>query len=336
MEPVSVTIAVIVGGLIGAVAARRVARRPAPVNDTELQIKVKEQEQEIEYINARLYSAQEDLKRMARDRARYKEIAATHDIKLPDPGEAKIVERKVWSGRKYNGHPRDNIAAIEADLAEYDGMDVVLELTMEATGGWAEHLGSVFYNQDRYGNKHPIKKVGGYTYEGPPDRVLHLIYTMLTDDDTGMVRVVDVTTPKPEDSHRFAGYIDRVYLTREGKGKPKDKAEIRKRTKLWKDGDSPIHMTVKLTVREVVEPPPLPEIHRVEVLHVEEKVVDRIIEKPVIIKIPEGYEAELTGHTPEEIQAMLDLEAELKAMSHTTADEELRKRRQAAIKKQTL
>ena len=49
-----------------------------------------------------------------------------------------------------------------------------------------------------------------------------------------------------------------------------------------------------------------PAIQIVEVPVVEERVVERIIEKEVFISIPEGQEAELCGHTKEEIRALVD------------------------------
>jgi hypothetical protein len=332
-----VTSLLVAGGVGVAIGSKK--SKPEPGSEAA---RIKELEADNKWLKSRNRTLSDDRDRIGADRDRYREIASSHEISLPDPGETEIVERVVWEERVYNGHPRDNLKDLQKDLSEYAGSDLLVTVTIDprGCGGWGKILKETFIHRDTYGRQSLRENTAVTTYEGPPDRVLSHLRTLLTDEDAGLVKAVRSGEPGLRGSDRYAGSMD--YISTSGRnGKS---AKVVKMDKVWRDGDSPLTMSVHLTVREEVSPPPLPEIHTVHVAHVETKIVERIVEKPVIIKVPEGQEANLAGHSREEIRALIEVELELRDLGvagrtvetpEETADR-LRKARaaQAAMRRQ--
>ena len=133
-----------------------------------------------------------------------------------------------------------------------------------------------------------IEPLGGWTsrtratgpvvWEGPCARVLAELELFLRDDDLRLMRLDQATQEK-----------------------------------VWADADSPLVFRVDLD--RVEFSPPGVHIHEVEILHVETRVEERIIEQPVIIEVPlhrldDPTPAERVSLTREEVLALFDLELE--------------------------
>jgi len=326
MEPVTI-ILLTIGGIgsllaagaggvaVGVAGAKASMPEPEPVDSDPVgAIRLQE---DLDYAQRRLADAHEDLARAGGDRDRYRTMAESHDIHMPEVAETQMVERSVWKDRRYRAHPRDILTNLATDLEEYAGSDLTLTISISGKGGWADHLKERWFKtesqRDRYGHykevKVPIKEIKGFTFEGPPDRVIDHLRTLLTDDDTGLVTVAAVDCmDTASGSDRFVGPTDKIALA----GKPSArKATVVPQAKFWRDSDSPLLVKAKLTVREEVKSPPAPEVQIVEVLVVQERIVERIVEKPVIVAVPSGTEQDLCGHTREEISDLISVELEL-------------------------
>jgi len=251
----------------------------------QLQVDLKQSRAETEYQEQRCLGYEHDLKLARRQRDEYRKIAETHTIKFPDVPEP-VQTHQVWGKRIYRGIPDENLVSLELDFRQFRGRELFLDLKIQGCGGWKKIIKEAGWHRvervlGTYGSwtnrKVPLDYIGTIHFEGPPNRVLEEIRTFLLDDDTGLTLI-------PEGSKQ----------------------------KAWKDRDSPLKFVVSLAVSDPIELPEMPDVHMVEVLRVEERVTERVIEKPVVVSIPEGSEPELCGHSKEEIIELIDAVIEMR------------------------
>jgi hypothetical protein len=200
----------------------------------------------------------------------YRRMAETHEVKLPPPPEPGEVQTgTLWKDRLFSNHPQMNLTNLERELksAGVWGKDINLriELLGSALGGGTGFSRAIEKSWLRDGKK--TKDIGPWVYHGTARRAMEDLKTFIMDDDTGLMKGV----------------------------KKKD----------WVDKDSALVFKVSVDVTEVIEPPPLPEIHVVEVPVVEVRYVEVEVEKPIFVSVPKGQEAELCGHSPAEIRELV-------------------------------
>jgi hypothetical protein len=275
-------------------AAVIVGRRTAPTTEDNqrlvqekhgLQAELKTAQENYEYSQKVVGWRDNDVAQARKERDQYKAIAVTHEVKLPEPpGPTKL--RRVWSERFYRGLPDANLKGLAEDLKQFEGQELHLEMHVRGRGGWKKIIGEKWTITKRvsgYNRQVPADYIGPTRFQGTVSRVIEEIGIFLRDDDTGLV-------------------------TKGGPGKGK-----------WRDKDSALKFEIDLCVKGATAPPPMPEVHTVEVAVVEERVIERIIEKPVVLSIPAGSEADLCGHTKEEIvgliEAVLDVRSDTRGVT---------------------
>jgi hypothetical protein len=268
---------IIVGGaalLVGAVIGVVTTKAPSKVRkeNAKLRDDLARHERTSVYDKRRISNLEQDYKSVQASRDKYRAIASTHEVKYPEP-PTPIQLRKVWKERGYRGLPEANLKTLAVDLQQYEGQELHLTLTVRGRGGWKKIIGERWHVTKRvngYNRQVPADYIGEIRFRGSVSQVVEEIGVFLRDDDTGLVVKSGVKAGK------------------------------------WRDHDSALKFEVDLSVKGAVKPPPMPEVHTVEVAVVEERVVERIVEKPVILSVPEGREAELCGHTKEEIVSLID------------------------------
>lgn len=281
MDPVTLLIVALtfsagIGGYLYGFKKGKVSVLPKEIIDENriLKKKVEELQYDLDWANTYLKREKDKSATIEQQRDTYRKMAESHEVKYPTP-PSNPKPRKVWEDKVYRGLPEANLAALQADLEEFKGTELSLNLMIRGVGGWSQIIQDAGWHETRkvyeYGRyvmqKVPVSHIGVCHFEGPPDRVCQEIRTFLTDDNTGLVK--------------------------SGKG-----------AKQWKDEDSPLKFEVTLSVSGMPTPK-LPEVHTVEVAVVEERIVDRIIEKPAR-PFSEEDAPELCGHTKEEIVDLID------------------------------
>ena len=265
------------------------------------------------------------IQRLTQERDQATAIAATKEVSWP-PNAPETVETQVWEERWYRDHPSTNLEALRDDLERYKGQEVLMDVTMHPRGGWLTALHDawgVVKSTDEYGRtkkaspeRLPAGK-GWFHFEGPTDRVLQSLQTLLMDDDSGFVQVT--------------------------KRKDKDPKKV------WKDADSAVGWKVTLRVREQKGDLSSIPVHIREVAIVQLNEIETVVEKPIFVSVPEGQEANLCGHTAEELRGMVKdvlarekAEEEVEALGGVTGFESIpaserdaRRRRSLAAKQTT-
>jgi hypothetical protein len=304
-DPITIGIAIgaaLVTGLSGFVAGRRRSKPLAELeaDNTRLLRDKEHTEKQNSWLNDREEAHDQQVRAVTEARDKYRAMAETHEVKLPKVQKPTVQTGIVWGAHKYGGHPEANLKNLAKELKPYKGMQVRMTVTIDGNG-WAWTQGSILAKNWQRDGK-PARKIGPYTYSGPAERVFDDFQTFIKDDDTGLMK-------------RTSG------------------------RKKWADEDSPLAFLVELEVTEVIAPPPLPEIHRVEV-PVIERVVEIIeVERPIFVSVPEGQEPEMCGHTREELQTMVRevlardrAEEEVEALGELVEDSPQRKERLAKLR----
>lgn len=247
-------------------------------------------------------SFKRELEIRTKERDQYRAMAATHEVKLPEIKVSKAEKKQVWKARRFANHPSKNLEHMAAELADYAGLDIEMEVKISGSGQFwrqGEFLKRVWHTTDYHGRKTPISDLGPWVFHGKVEHALDDLRAILMDDNTGlMARLGDEPRAKKKKGKVDAEPVE-VFVGEEPE-------------KVWLDADSPILFEVTLHVYEkpqVIKPP---EIQIVQVPVVETVVEREVIEKPVVISVPKGQEADLCGHTREEIQALVRTELEMR------------------------
>lgn len=111
---------------------------------------------------------------------------------------------------------------------------------------------------------------GSMIFEGPADRVLEQIVTFVRDDDTGFLTLGD------------AGQ------------------------EIWRDPDSPMTWLLTVDVLEGMASPP--EVKYVEVLRVQQELVERVVERPVVYTVSPEVAATLADRAPAQLVGLVDVQ----------------------------
>lgn len=207
-----------------------------------------------------------------RDRDRYRKMAASHEVKLPEITESVVKTGTAWERRRFNGHPKENLANLAKELKLYKGREVQMTVWIDGTG-WSSTQGKLLAETWKRGGQ-PTRELGPHVYHGPAERAWEDFQTFVMDDDTGLM-----------------------------------KRDSRTKRKVWRDDDSPLTFEVTLEVTEVIEAPKLPQTHVVEVAVVEEQVRVIEVEKPVYIEVEkdtEQDEATTMRLSREEVHTMVE------------------------------
>jgi hypothetical protein len=291
MDPISL-IAIGVTAVVCSVAGVGIGswreRRTSPtIRDyQELESEHERAKRDLEYGEKHEGNLEEIIERVKTQRDNYRRMAETHDIKMPDPAEDTVQTGELWEGRRYCGHPEANLRNLTAELKAAGvwnkEVHIRLEILGSEMGGGTGFSTAIKKSWKRNGE--PTKDIGPWVFHGTGKRAIADMLTFLMDDDTGL------TKKNPKSKNR----------------------------KMWIDSDSPLVFKIDAAVTEVIEAPKVPEVQIVEVAVVEERLVERIIEKEVFISIPAGREPELCGHTSEEIRSMVD-----DALARKVADAEV-------------
>jgi len=179
-------------GFLSGLAWRRHNPRDleAKLKDAELRAKRAERHYEIERVNCN--QAIELRHRAEAERDKALEIAKTHEVTLPDPGEIHTQTVNPWDKRQYNSTPEKNMQNIKDDLQkEFGNQHLKVKLVLHAQGGWVP----VF--QKHWRNR-PIT----LTFDGPARRIAHEIWTFFNDLDHGFVAK----------SNRAANYGQKIWV----------------------------------------------------------------------------------------------------------------------------
>ncbi len=303
-------------GIAGLITAYKVGQRssfPKDMRDenTKLKADLKRESSNGVDLSNRLHLRAREVALLKTQRDNYAEIAKTHDVVFPKFNRTSTKMEKVWDKRLYRGHPDDNLTALSDDLQPFQGREVHLSIEFQGRGGWrgiikktwtkTEQVYSHAYARYR-DEKVPSQNMGPITFQGPPDRILEEVRTFLLDDDTGLVRW---QTAK-------RNVLDSELIQDGGSQR-----------KAWRDPDSPLRFLVTAEVSEPIEMPVMPEIQYVEVLKIQTEIEQVIIEKPIVLSIPEGEEANLCGHTKAEIVNLIDAVLEVRGDSEDTLAAEI-------------
>lgn len=211
----------------------------------------------------------EQLERTLAQRDDYAKIASSHELR-PFRWKAPQWVRKVWTERRYTDHPASNLEALTRDFAAFRDEHVLVKLGIELLGGWKRIFGGE--HEATVGDvTRPLSVGESMIFEGPADRVLEQIVTFLRDDDTGFLSVDE-----------------------EGRDR-------------WHDPDSPMTWRLSVDVLEGLAAPP--EVQFVEVLRVQQELVERVVERPVVHTITPEVAAKLRGHTPAQLVALVDVQS---------------------------
>lgn len=274
LDLVYVLLAAFCTGLSGFFIGRISAGAPGEVRTENRQLRQGLQKAEMQVAEVRNSHKviQEDLEKTQAQRDQYRKMAESHEVKYPEPKEK--IYRKVWEGRSYQGLPDDNFEALTADLKKFEGHEVFLDITIQGLGDWREIISSRWHNTKR-------------------------VWRELLQRYEEVKEYVNSVGP-----NSYQGPVDRVM--KEIKTFMHADRNGFRQGKKWASTDSPLKFVVSLTLEEAPVSA-LPEIHTVEIAVVEERIVERVIEKPVLV---EGSSA-LHGQTKEDlvdlIEAVLDV-----------------------------
>ena len=283
---VAITASVFATSSVGYAMGRRKERRtPALIESVgankELQSRVQDLERELEWHNGEEDRKDEDIQRLTKQKDTYKAIAESHEVHYPDP--PIVPDKNPWDKRRFCGHPSDNLDAMLTELQPYKGHEVQMTVRISGAGQfstWGKIIEQNWKKCKKDGTRVPTPELGPWVYHGDVDRAYSDFETQILDDDSGFMEEI-------EDEE------------------------------VWKDKDSPILFEVSLEIKNVA-PPKLPDVHTVEVAVVEEVVIREVVDRPVYISVPEGHDAELCGHTSDQIHDHVR-----EAMARAVAEEEV-------------
>ena len=176
-------------------------------------------------------------------------------------------EGPFWKERLFSNHPEKNLENMKNELYNAGLLDKEVDLHVEVLGSTLGGASgfSQAISKTWTRNGKPTKDIGPWEFNGTAARALEDLEAFLRDDNTGLMK----------------------------RGEKK-----------WIDDDSPLVFKVSIDILEPINPkPPEPQIVEVAVIKTEREIVE--VEKPVFISVPEGQEAELCGHTQEEIRALV-------------------------------
>lgn len=287
----------VAGAAVGAVATWAAGRRRAREREEAEQRASLDRDKahaKARYLDRRLEVRTKQLERATLERDDYAKIASTHQIEPRGFGKGQWV-RKVWKDRRYSGHPADNLEHLGSDFEVFGEEHVLLTLDIDLLGGWKALLGG---DDAGGGPTTPISAGQSLLLEGPADRVMQQLRTFLLDDDTGFVEPWPETD---EDSDEAAPEADADVSDRDARGAPR-----------WRDPDSPMVWRLTVDVLEGQTAPP--EVEYVEVLRVQEKIVETIVERPVVRTVPPEVASQLCGHTAEEIVTLIEAVLEVREL----------------------
>ncbi|MEM9463004.1 MAG: hypothetical protein AAGF11_53175 [Myxococcota bacterium] len=232
------------------------------------------------YLNRRLKIRTKQLERATEERDDYARIASTHTL-TPRSFQKGQWVRKVWKDRRYSGHPSDNLEALRQDFATFRDEHVLLSLDIQLLGGWKTLLLGDDVDASPRQATTPLSAGQTLLFEGPADRVLEQVETFVQDDDTGLM---------------------------DSGGEHQDDDQ----DKVWRDADSPMIWLLTVDVLEGQGSPP--DVEFVEVLRVQEKIVEQVVERPVVRTVPAEVTSRLCGHTPEEIVMLIEAVLEVREL----------------------
>lgn len=309
MEPVTIALVSTIGLIAtstGVLAGRWWGRRTSPTAELLDRIQELEDakirlERDLGYEERWRKAAEERNEVLEQQRDKYRRMAESHEIKMPEPPEIEVGT--VWEKRKFNGHPKDNLRNLRNEMKEHLKRDITLHIKLRGGdlggGGYGRIIAKAWTNDGK-----PVKDIGPWEFHGPGDRALKDLETFLMDDDTGLVDVKKVNG---------------------------------RRKKTWKDEDSPLVFEVTLEVEGTNKAPeiPKPQIVEVPVVQVEREIVT--IEK--LVESPEADTP--AGIIPEEIRSLVADELarraaaeEVEALDKTVEDARERLKRDRAAAKQ--
>jgi hypothetical protein len=176
--------------------------------------------------------------------------------------------RKVWKDRRFAGHPASNLEGLTHDFAAFRDEHVLVKLDIELLGGWKRLFGGEAAAEGPV--TRPQSAGDGMIFEGPADRVLEQITTFVRDDDTG-------------------------FLTKGDDGQER-----------WRDPDSPMTWLLTVDVLEGTASPP--EVKYVEVLRVQQELVERVVERPVVYTVTPEVASTLKDRAPAQLVALVDVQ----------------------------
>jgi len=141
----------------------KVGRNPKKLSLTTTQTGVVKLQAELDYVTRRLDYVTDDLKRTCADRDRYRKIASTHEVKLPDPQKSRVEERQVWKGRRYRGTPpRPFWPTLPRTWLSSRETISLSPFPYSGKGGWAAHL-----KEHRYKTEYISTRYGGWGARPP-------------------------------------------------------------------------------------------------------------------------------------------------------------------------
>jgi hypothetical protein len=293
-----------------------IGRKAGPRGDTQrenrkLKRDLKQAQAELETQEQLVETRTEALALAIEQRDAYRQSAETHTVKYPDvPGP--VQTHSVWKKKRYSGLPDANLDALAKDLAAFEGRELYLDVKFQGRGGWKKIISDHWYvhKKNQYGNwvREYTTYIGNIHFEGPPARVIDEIRAFLHDDDTKLVRK---QTPANSDAANRLVKSLRARLAGESLPPDDSPAKPSKPEKVWKDADSPLVFEITLAVSDPVVPPEMPDVHVVEVLKVEERIVEKVIRQPVVVST-DGEHAELSSDAKQEIIGLIDAVLDLR------------------------
>ena len=238
--------AVLLGGMVGyffgKFKQKRIYNRSVVMLSTD-----QNEKEELERYKGYVNGYREKLQALDKKAEDYKKIASSHEVTYPKENDVRIETRQVWKKRKYYADPSSNLVMLKDDLEKAMGDDegeVVFAIDPSTIGGapWRDKTDSRWFDGK-------VKSNFEICYEGTAKWIMQQITAILRDESNGLsYKWVDTL-----------GY----------------------RVEEWVEKEAPLRFTVDLTVKHVTGNKKLPEVHTVEVLRLEEKIVEveKIVEK---------------------------------------------------------
>ena len=195
--------------IIGGVAAtgittffigRRIGRNKYPEIRKELKEFKKDKQKNkgrIEYLEQRLKNYEKKIDHLNSAKDTYKEIASTHDIKVPNVPEPEFVMNEKWEDRLFKGTMEMNLEHLAEDLNVFDGKDIRIQIELESLGGWKSIVKS---NWRTNGRPTSTLSKNTLTFQGTPKRIIQQVRAWFLDDDHGFVTNHKTKKWKDEDS----------------------------------------------------------------------------------------------------------------------------------------
>ena len=195
--------------IIGGVAAtgittffigRRVGRNKYPEIRKELKELKKDKQKNkgrIEYLEQRLKNYENQISHLNSAKDTYKEIASTHDIKVPNIPDPEFVMNEKWEDRLFKGTMDMNLEHLAEDLNVFDGKDVRVQINLESLGGWKSIVKRTWTTN---GRQTSTLSKNTLTFQGTPKRIIQQIRAWFLDDDHGFVTNSKTKKWKDEDS----------------------------------------------------------------------------------------------------------------------------------------